>query len=124
MELVRRILLAVEGSPGGFAPREIQLEGYSTRQIAYHAHLMIEAGLIEGIDTTHPGSDGPEAIPRSLTWAGHEFLDAARDDRRWKKAMETARSHATAVTFDVLKSILVALARDAIPVLSSALRGT
>ena len=47
---------------------------------------MMEDGLIEGVDVTHLGSKGSEAMPRSLTWKGHEFLDLARDQKRWNQA--------------------------------------
>jgi hypothetical protein len=47
---------------------------------------MMQEGLIEGCDTTHTESAGPEAMPTSLTWKGHEFLDLARDQERWNRA--------------------------------------
>ncbi len=40
---------------------------------------MLRAGLATGIDVTHFVSVGLEALLTSLTWAGHEFADAARD---------------------------------------------
>ena len=30
----------------------------------------------------------PQSVARCLTWAGHDFLDAMRDDTIWKKAKE------------------------------------
>ena len=47
---------------------------------------MMEEGLIEGIDVMNMESKGPEAMPRALTWKGHEFLDLARDQNRWNQA--------------------------------------
>jgi hypothetical protein len=47
---------------------------------------MGEAGLVNAIDVTHLGSPGPEALISSLTWQGHEFLDAAREPSRWQQA--------------------------------------
>ena len=47
---------------------------------------MMQEGLIEGTDVTNMRSPGPEALPRSLTWKGHEFLDLARDPERWNRA--------------------------------------
>ncbi len=81
MDLVRTILMRIEESPSGWAePREIA--GFTHEQVGYHAHIMIEDGLIEGTDVTTLQSKGPEALPRALTWKGHEFLDLARDQRR------------------------------------------
>lgn len=46
---------------------------------------MMQEGLIEGCDVTSTASAGPEAIPTSLTWKGHEFLNLARDQERWTR---------------------------------------
>jgi hypothetical protein len=88
MDLVRTLLLEVEKHPAGFAPGEMKIEGYTSEQIGYHAHIMGQAGLVKAIDTTHMGSPGPEAVISSLTWQGHEFLDAAREPTRWQQAKD------------------------------------
>jgi hypothetical protein len=62
------------------------IQSFPPEEIDYHAHIMIQAGLIEGCGATGPGGAGPEAIPTSLTWKGHEFLDLARDQERWNRA--------------------------------------
>ena len=61
MDLVRAILLEVEKHSDGFAPCELEIDGYTPEQIAYHAYIMGEAGLVHAIDTTHTGSSSPEA---------------------------------------------------------------
>jgi hypothetical protein len=111
MELIRKLVLAVEEAPSGYAPDDLHVEGYTAEQIAYHAHLMVQAGLATGIDATHLGSSGPEAQITSLTWDGHEFADASRDEARWKKAMGIVQDKGGAVTLDVLKDLLSHLAR-------------
>jgi hypothetical protein len=114
MNLVRAILLAIEASPSGDAPSDLKIEGYAEQQINYHVYVMIEAGLVEGSDVTTFGSPGPEAIASRLTWAGHEFLDAARDDKRWKHALSMVTDCAGSVTIDVLKQLLVAMMRSSL----------
>jgi hypothetical protein len=86
MDLVRTILLRLEGTASGWAPQELAILGYTPQQIAYHCHIMKQEGLIEGVDVTHRGSSGPEVLPTSLSWKGHEFLDLARDAERWNRA--------------------------------------
>jgi len=46
------------------------------------------------------------------TWEGHEFIDAARDDSRWKKATEKVGSAAGSVPLKVLTDVLVSLAKS------------
>jgi len=87
MDLIRAMLLAIESESSGFAPK-IEILGYTEEQIGYHASLLGEAGLAKVVDVTSAGSKGPEAIVTRLTWAGHEFLDAARENQRWNQAKD------------------------------------
>lgn len=110
MDLVRAILFAVEENPSGFAPRQIKLDGYTEEQIAYHGYIMAEAGLVCAEDITTQDSVSPEAIITSLTWGGHEFLDAAREPSRWTQAKELIKQAGgasiavwTAVLADLVK---------------------
>jgi hypothetical protein len=89
MDLVRAILMKIENSPSGWAPQHFGIEAFPPEQVGYHAHIMMQEGLIEGTDVTHMESQGPEAIPTNLTWKGHEFLDLARDPERWNQAKAT-----------------------------------
>lgn len=114
MDLVRKILLAMEEHEHGFAPRQIDIEGYSGEQIAYHAYLMDEAGLIKAANTTHMGSSSPEGMPGEMTWEGHEFLDAARSDTIWNKAKQKIKETGGSVTISTLTALLKKLAADAL----------
>lgn len=86
MDLIRAILLEVEAAPSGFAPSNIEIPGYTQEQIRYHAYLLNEAGLVNGIDVTSHGSKGPEMLITKLTWKGYEFLDSARENKIWNQA--------------------------------------
>lgn len=89
MDLVRTILMRMEDNPSGWAPQDLGIKAFSPNEIGYHCHIMIQEGLIEGIDVTNMHSSGPEARPTRLTWKGHEFLDLARDQDRWNRARAT-----------------------------------
>ena len=112
-DLVRKMLLAVEEAPTGFAPT-LSFEGYTDAQVGYHAYLLIDAGLAKGPDVTAHEDDGPVAVLQYLTWEGHEFADAARDETRWKKAKSIVAEKGGGVTFDVMKALLISLAKTAL----------
>jgi hypothetical protein len=85
MELIRKLVLKLEDAPTGYAPDDFNVDSeYTPEQIGYHSYLMIQAGLATGSDVTTIGSAGPIGMVTSLTWAGHEFADAARDEKRWR----------------------------------------
>lgn len=114
MDLVRSIVLAIEAAPTGHAPHPLAIEGHTGEEIGYHVHIMIQAGLLRGADVTTMGDTNPQAIAASLTWAGHEFVDAARDDKRWSRAKELAVTKAGSVTIEVLTKILTSLMASAL----------
>jgi hypothetical protein len=89
MDLVRTILLRIESSSSGWASSPFNIAGFTPEQVGYHAHIMKEDGLIEAVDVTTFESKSPEAMPTALTWKGHEFLDLARDQKRWNLAKAT-----------------------------------
>jgi Hypothetical protein (DUF2513) len=82
MDLVRMVLMKLEACPSGWAPADLEITSFPEDQIGYHAHIMLEEGLITACDVTHLESPGPEAVPTGLTWKGHEFLELARDQDR------------------------------------------
>ncbi len=112
LDLIRKMLLAVEDAPTGFAPT-LRFDGHTDAQVGYHAYLLIDAGLAKGANVTSHGSDGPVAMIQYLTWEGHEFADAARDETRWKKAKSIA-DKGGGITLDVMKELLISLAKAAL----------
>jgi hypothetical protein len=107
MDIVRRILFAVEDAS---APVE-QLDDCEDSVFSYHVAILIESGLVRG-----DVSDGHNLQPVGgsifrLTWSGHEFLDAARNDSVWHKTTGSIRSKGLSLTFDLLKELLTATLR-------------
>jgi hypothetical protein len=88
--LIRELLLKLEVlpmRPGGIVhitpgSEEIGVPGYGTAQIEYHLSYLLKAGFID-----NGGVRPMEGIGfRSLTPAGHEYLDRVRDPAmpEWK----------------------------------------
>jgi hypothetical protein len=107
MDLIRLLLLQAEGERP--AP---DLSAYTEEQQVYHSALIIEAGLVHG--EVISGGDGQlrATVILRLTWKGHEFLDAARNDTIWKKAAEKTRKAGVQVTVAVLEELLKKLLKD------------
>lgn len=112
VDLVRQILLEIENQEVGYAPTDFMIDSYTYEQFRYHAYIMIQGGLIEGIDCTDFNSTSPQAIPKNLTWAGHEFLKVARNDTLWKKAKDMVEERGGAITVAVLSQLLSSLMKS------------
>lgn len=103
MTLVRKILQSAEeveflreGSPYYYA---------QSNDEAYQIALMKDAGLVDA-EMEHTGGIPTGATIIRLTWAGHDFLDASRDNTIWRKAVEHVIKPGTSWTFSILSEWL------------------
>ena len=112
MNLIRQILFKMDDNPSGFAPADFVIEGYSEDQVSYHIWLLGQAKLMIVEEVTNLVSTSPGAIPMNLTWEGHDFIDAARNDTTWSRAMERAKSVGGTLSFAVLKQLLESMLRS------------
>jgi hypothetical protein len=108
IDLVRKILFQVDekGQPRGWV--DLEIPGYAPEQIAHHIWLLQDGGLIEAQDLSHLGA--LDYRPKKLTWAGHEFLDAARNDTVWNRTKEMVKEKGGSIPFEVLKGLLLKVA--------------
>jgi len=106
MDLVRKIVFALEEHEHGHAPHYFRIDGYDEEVVGYHVYIMTQAGLVNGADTTVRGDNSPSAIPLSLTWEGHEFADAARSDTVWNKTKAVIKDKVGSVGIGLLVEVL------------------
>ena len=106
MDLIRRIALEAEDLP----PRHAltAMDGVDADTFGVHVAWMKEAGLLVADITEFWSDDPPKVHAHRLTWAGCEFLDAARSDTTWKKVKDRVLAPGMSFTFDVLKEALKA----------------
>jgi len=112
MELVRHILLEVEAadpSKGGWV--KVTLGEYPRDVVGAHIGLLGQAGLLE-VDDVRSHDDPNGWMPKRLTWQGHEFLDAIRNDDVWKKTKERAATLGGQTSFELVKAIAIQIAKS------------
>ncbi len=112
MDLIRQILFKIEEANTVTDGIEMSFQGHSDDEIAYHLKILRQAGLIDAVDVSAGGHLA--YIPTSLTWAGQEFLEAARDDTKWNKAKSIIVQKGGEMTFEFLKMTLVELGKQAL----------
>jgi hypothetical protein len=74
--------------------------------------LLLDAGLIRKAQFLNPIGGADEVAVERLTWQRHEFLEAAREEGRWRKAMVIVRQKGGDVTLDVLMQLLTQLMKN------------
>lgn len=104
MDLIRAILLMVEA--GEIQGTSVAVEGCDPHMVAEHIELLLDAGLILGKVTHFLGDEPPAALVRRLTWSGHEFLAAARNETVWSRTKVFVKEKGGDIPFSVLQALL------------------
>jgi hypothetical protein len=94
MDLIRRILLEAEADD-----KPNQVLQYTDPHEAYNVALLEEAGLVVATITRGYMNKPGTAFLTRLTWSGHDFLDATKDDTIWRKAKDKVLKPGISWTF-------------------------
>lgn len=121
MDLIRRIAIETEAMPARHGL--ISLDGVDPDTFATHVIWMQEAGLLSASVTPYQSDDPPAVYVHRLTWAGCEFLDAARSDTTWKKVKDKVVRPGMSFTFDVIKEALKAEITQGFPTARAVIQG-
>jgi hypothetical protein len=117
LELIRKILLHFEDDEeiklinyqDILDQKKIQIEGYDGGTIVEHLNLLFEANYINGEPEVSKTGRLYAVHPFRLTWEGHEFLDATRNESLFKKAMAISRKKSLNLPVDIFKSLMLKL---------------
>jgi len=116
-DLIRAILLAIEGDDRCEVLRLPSIEGYRDEAVHFHARLLIEKGFLK---THFPDRVGREPwVCIRLTWEGYDFLDNIRDPQVWR-AVKRASVKVGSWSIDTLAAIAKAMILAKVDALGSA----
>jgi hypothetical protein len=104
MDIIRLILLQLEGDEKA---RE-KLKTYPEKEVVHNAALLIDEKFVEGGVVRNHQNEPMNVVMNHMTWAGHDFLDAARDETLWNKAKEKFVKPGASFTFELVKEWLKA----------------
>lgn len=108
MELIRLLLLQREADP---EPGP-DLSHYSVKEQVFHGALVVEAGLVHGSVLIDQEGQPKGVIMLRLTWAGYDFLEAAKNEGVWNKAKRTIAEKGLTVTFDIMSELLKSIIKS------------
>jgi hypothetical protein len=115
-DLIRKLLVHLEEKPNDEVITELEFDDYNKIDVMYHFVLMDQAGLLRcERETSSTTSDRVIRVyPFSLTWQGHEFLEASRNEKLWNKAKELIKQKSGGLSLDVLKALLISMAKESV----------
>jgi hypothetical protein len=112
-DLIRRILLDVENLPAGQFLKNTSYEGYDQATVNEHVALIVDEKIVRGI--VHKSTKGIDGFfLNGLTWKGHDFVEASRNETIWKKAKEMILKPSVSITFDLLLEWLKSQAKQSL----------
>ena len=117
MDLIRDILIYLEALPVPpsstytipLADMAQAIHHEDLRKIGHHVEMLIDSGLLVVVGRGISGHS--ELLFHRISWAGHDFIDAVRNDVIWAKSKQAA-AHAGGWTFDLLFDIARAILRQ------------
>jgi len=110
MDLVREIMLKIEALPAG-PPVLSRIGEVEDVVLLNHLEMLIEAGLVRGKISRSQGSRGDVIGISTLTWEGHEWLDAVRDPRVWEEAKTTLLESGDSLSFELTRAVATRIQR-------------
>jgi hypothetical protein len=114
MELIRKILFFLEDCSVIKAETELPIDGYDSDVIVYHMLLLAQGGLVDFEPQRTKTGRIIRAHVLGLNWAGHEFLDAVRSDKVWRKLLKYAKDKGGALPFELLKVLGTELLKESL----------
>ena len=113
MDLIRQIMLQVEQNNGDIKiGKKFRVGSYDDVLVAKHIEILVEAGLLKAHITRTDTDGAVGAYVERLTWDGHEFLDAARNESVWNNAKVIIKEKVGTVSFEVLKTLLIKISKS------------
>ncbi|GHT12324.1 hypothetical protein FACS1894170_07000 [Planctomycetales bacterium] len=121
INIIKSLLADIENSadyPEPFIINKVDGVEADSVTINYHLVLMIEAGLISGLEKIN--HDKRYVLVERMTWAGHDFLANAKNPDIWKR-FEEASSSFGSFSINILQSALTNIAYSQINQMTAAI---
>ena len=111
MDLIRGILMQMEDSGDTAGWVTLHLPKWEDHVVSYHIKMLNQAGLIEADeDSTFSPHESWKA--GALTWHGHDFLAAIKNEKVWERIKKVVREKGGSIPFEVLKELATKYARQ------------
>ena len=107
LDLIRTLLLEIEAHNDPTDTMRVRGDGYSALDVQYHLKLLRDAGLIVAVD--HSSGSTLDYRPKSVTWHGHEYLDAVRSDTIWRQVQAKLKDMSMDAPLSVIQQLAIKL---------------
>jgi hypothetical protein len=110
LDLVRQLLLQIEGLPAG-PPAQYRTSEIEDPVLLAHFELVIASGLVNGKISRSQSSRGDVISISGLTWEGHEWIEMVRSQSVWNATKSMLLDSGGALTYELTKEVAANLLR-------------
>jgi hypothetical protein len=103
LDLVRQLLLQIEGLPAG-PPAQYRMSEIEDPVLLAHFELVIASGLVNGKISRSQSSRGDVISISGLTWEGHEWIEMVRRQSVWNETKSMLLDRGGALTYELTKA--------------------
>lgn len=108
MDLVRELLISIEQLSPGTHLFDVP-PGDADPAVAYeHVRLLINAGYVDGKAIGIMGTNVGQLLISGLTWEGHDFVEAVKNDTVWSKTKAAINAQGGNATVEIVKALATA----------------
>ena len=109
MELVRKIISAIQARKDASPQMGIEVEGYDPAIVMRHVEMLLNAGFIDGSQRGTAGGK-PLIVVRDLSWQGHDFASAMENESVWETLKaKFSKAELASLPLIVLKTVGIEL---------------
>lgn len=112
LELIKKILLKVEEHDSTSVMQNLNIEDYDQEFVNYQIYLLHQAGLVNAKFVRVGANEIADAEIHEMTWNGHEFLDAARNENIWNKFKTKVLEKGGSIPFSVARELLISISKN------------
>lgn len=113
MDLIRDLLRQVEEADTPLRLDRQEEDPAKLDRRLYHVQLLSEAGLVVAYPSEADNCEGlMSAKIERLTWEGHEFLEATKDESIWQRVKQKIAGKGGAMVFEIAKELAISLLRQ------------
>ena len=103
LDLVRQLLLQIEGMPAG-PPAQYRASEIEDPVLLAHFELVLASGLVNGKISRSQSSRGDVISISGLTWEGHEWIEMVRSQSVWNETKSLLLGTGGALTYELTKA--------------------
>ena len=110
LDLVRQLLLQIEGLPAG-PPAQYRASEIEDPVLLAHFELVLASGLVNGKISRSQSSRGDVISILGLTWEGHEWIEMVRSQSVWNETKSLLLDSGGALTYELTKAAATRILR-------------